>query len=75
MRVGKLKHRKAAGMDEVTGEMVKGGDDMMVDWIWRLCNMTFENGVVTEDNLLLLSHSTRLKGRGLNIGIVDALVC
>ena len=23
-------------------EMIKGGGDMVVDWIWRLCNMAFE---------------------------------
>ena len=45
VRVGKLKNRKAAGKDEVKGEMIKGGGDR-VDWIWRLCNMDFENGVV-----------------------------
>ena len=27
VRVGKLKNGKAAGMDEVTGEMIKGGSD------------------------------------------------
>ena len=25
--------------------MVKGGADVMVDWIWKLCNMGFENVV------------------------------
>ena len=49
VRVGKLKHRKAAGKDEVTGEMLKGGDDSVVDWIWRLCSMTFESDVVPKD--------------------------
>ena len=29
--------------------MIKGGDDMMVDWIWRSCNMAFEIVVVVED--------------------------
>ena len=29
--------------------MIKGGDDRVVDWIWRLCNMAFESGVVPED--------------------------
>ena len=29
---------KAAGKDEVTEEMVKGGGDMVVDWIWKLSN-------------------------------------
>ena len=49
VRVGKLKNEKAAGKDEVTGEMIKGGGNKVVDWIWRLCNMTFESSVVPED--------------------------
>ena len=44
VRIGKLKNGQAAGKDEITGEMVKGGD-----WIQRLCNMSFESGVVHED--------------------------
>ena len=28
--------------------MIKGGD-MVVDLIWRLCNVAFENGVAPED--------------------------
>ena len=34
----KLINRKAAGKDEITGEMIKGGGDRVVEWIWRLCN-------------------------------------
>ena len=49
VRVGKLKNEKATGKDEVTGEMIKGGGNRVVDWIWRLCNMAFESGVVPED--------------------------
>ena len=49
MRVGKLKNRKEAGKDEIIGERIKGGGDRVVDWIWRLCNMAFERGVVPED--------------------------
>ena len=40
---------EAAGKDEVTGEMIKGGGDRVVDWIWRLCNMAFESGAVPEN--------------------------
>ena len=32
-RVGKLKNGKAAGKDEITGEIIKGGGDTVVDWI------------------------------------------
>ena len=32
----KIKNGKTAYKVEVTGEMVKSGDDMVVDWIWRL---------------------------------------
>ena len=49
VRVGKLKNGKATGKDEVIGEMIKGGDDRVVDWIWRLRNMVFESTVVQED--------------------------
>ena len=40
--MSKLKNGKGAGRDEVTGEMIKGVGDRVVDWIWRLCNMAFE---------------------------------
>ena len=45
VRVGKLKNGKDAGKDEITGEMIKGGGDKVVEWIWRplrvvVCLMT-----------------------------------
>ena len=49
MRVGKLMNGKVAGKDEITGEMIKGGNDRVVDWIWRLYNMAFESGGVLKD--------------------------
>ena len=48
VRVGKLKNGKATSKDEITGEMIKGGGNRVVDWIWRLCNMAFESVVVPE---------------------------
>ena len=36
VRVGKLKNGKAESGDEITGEMIKGGGDRVVDWIWSL---------------------------------------
>ena len=48
VRVGKLKNGKAAGKDEVTGEILKGGGNRVLDWIWRLCNMAFECDVMSE---------------------------
>ena len=47
--MGKLKNGKAAGKDEITVEMIKGGGDRVADWIWRLCNMAFESCIVPED--------------------------
>ena len=49
VRVGNLENGKAADKDEITGEMVKGGGNRVVDWIQNLCNMAFESGVVPED--------------------------
>ena len=70
MRMVKLKNRKAAGRDEVTGERVKGGSDMVVDWIWRLSNMAFK----TED-LLCSFFCIRVKVRGLIVSVIEALPC
>ena len=49
VRVGKLKNGKAAIGDEFTREMIKGGGDRVVDWIWRMCYLAFERGFVPED--------------------------
>ena len=48
-RVGNLKNGKAAGKDEVAGDIINGGGNKVVDWIWKLCNMTFESIAVIED--------------------------
>ena len=49
-RVGKFKNRKASSKEEVMGEVIKGGGNMMVVWIWsRLYNMAFESGIMTDD--------------------------
>ena len=49
VRVEKLKNGKAAGGDEIPGKIINGGGDRVVDWIWRLCNMSFEIGIVPKD--------------------------
>ena len=46
MKVGKLKNGKAAGKDEITGEMIKGGGDRVVDRIWMLCIIALGSGVL-----------------------------
>ena len=46
VRVGKLKNGKAAAKYEINGEIIKGGGDRVVDWMWRLCNIFFESSVV-----------------------------
>ena len=45
----KLQNGKAAGKDEVTREMIKGGGDRVMDLIWELCYMDSESGVMLED--------------------------
>ena len=46
--MGILKSGKAVGKDEVTGNIIKGEGDMVVDWVWRLCSMAFEMTAVPE---------------------------
>ena len=49
VRVGKLKNGKIADKGETMGEMIKGRGGRIVDWIWGLCNIAIESGVVLED--------------------------
>ena len=49
MRVGKLKTGKASTKGDITGEIIKGGGEIVADWIWRVCNMAFEIGDKSED--------------------------
>ena len=46
VRVRKIKNGEVAGKDKITGEIINGGGDRVVDWIWRLRNMAFESGAV-----------------------------
>ena len=41
VRVGKLKNGKVASKNEIKGEMIKGGDDRVVDWIWTPLRVVF----------------------------------
>ena len=66
VRVGKVKNRKAAG------EMIKSGGKKVLDWIWRLCNMTFESGLVPEDwkSPVIISLHKGKGERGQNAAMV-----
>ena len=77
VRVSKLKNGKAIGKDEVTGEMIKGGGNWVVNCIWRVCNMLFESGFVPvpEDWRYAVIVSL-YKGKGeRNLRIIEVLAC
>src|SRR5678815_2474231 len=70
-RVRKLKNGKSVGIDEITGEMLKNGGEMVIDSIWKLCNKAFMEGIVPRDwrravivplylSLIHISEPTRL---------------
>ena len=46
MRVKKLKNGKAMGKDDASGEIGKNESKLVIEWVWKLCNMAFEIGVV-----------------------------
>src|SRR5678815_4789355 len=48
-RARKLKNGKSTVIDEITGEMIKNGGEMMIDWIWKLCNRMFMESIVPSD--------------------------
>ena len=76
MRVGKLKNEKAAGKDEITGEMVKGRAERGEDWIWRQCNMAFESGVVPDDwRSAVIVPLYKGKGEKTDVRTIEVLAC
>ena len=62
VRIGKHKNGKPVGRDEINGKIIKGGDDRVVDWIWRLCDRAFDSGVVPEDRSAELVQQYKGKG-------------
>ena len=44
-----LKNRKSNGKDEVIGQVIEKGSGAGIDWVWKLCYMAFNRGVVPED--------------------------
>ena len=74
--VGKLKNRNAAGKDEITGVIIKGGSDRVVEWIWRLCNIDFESGVVPENwRSTVIVPLYKVDEREINVRIIEVLAC
>ena len=49
----------------------------MVDWIWRLCNMAFESGVVVEDwrSAVIVPLYEGKRERGLIVVNIEVLAC
>ncbi len=45
----KVKTGKAPGIDGVCGEMLKYGGGVVVDWLWKVCSLAWEEGKVPED--------------------------
>ena len=71
VRLGKLKN----GKDEVTGKMIKGGGDRMVDWIWRLCNMGFESVLFLKTRSAVIFPLYKVKERVPNVRTIKVLAC
>ena len=44
-----LKNRKAPGIYGITGEMLKAGGDVVVQWLHRIFCVTWESGTVLAD--------------------------
>ena len=62
----------------ITGKMIKGGGDRVVDWIWRLCNTVFESSVMPEDwryAVLVLLYKGKEERNDCKNYIIEVLAC
>ena len=76
VRVGKFKNGKVAGKDEITVTSTFYQFFIVVDWIWRLCNMTSESDVVPEDwRSVVMVPLYKGKGERNEYKIIKALAC
>ena len=46
---GKLENAKGAGNDDITRIIIKSRGEFVIDWVWKLCNMTFGSGAVRKE--------------------------
>ena len=56
----KLKNGKAADNNEVTGGIIMSRIELVIAWVWKLCNIASKNG------LMRLFHCTKIKGRDVD---------
>ena len=49
MAIKKLKNGKATGVDDIAGEMIKAGGEVMAEWLVRVLNICWKEGRVPED--------------------------
>ena len=49
VKMVRLRSERPTGGDKITGGVIGGGDDRVVDWMWKPCNVAFESDVVPED--------------------------
>ena len=71
----KLKNGKAASLDGITGEIIKSGGESMIDWIWKLCNKAFVEGIVPKDwSIAVIMPLNKDKEEKGIVGIIEELV-
>ena len=74
-RVRKLKNGKLAGIDEISGEMIKHGGERVIDWIWKLCSKAFVACIVSKDwRRAVIVPYIRVRVRKVFVGIIEELV-
>ena len=57
--IARLKSRKTPGVCEVSGEMLKAGGEVVVEWLHRFVNRAWKSGMVPSDwrkTLVVLVH-------------------
>ena len=40
VRNKRIKNAKTISKDEITGGIIKGGSELVIEWVYKLCNMT-----------------------------------
>ena len=69
--IGRLKMRKAPGVDGITAEMLRFGGEVVIDWMHLICNLAWKQRKVPRDWMkAIMFPSIRVKGVRMSVVVI-----
>jgi len=73
--IARLKNRKTPGVCVISGEMLKAGGKVVVEWLHRIMNRAWMTSMVPDDWRRMLVVPVHKKGSKMQCKAIERLVC